>query len=423
MRSVPALAWLAWLLVTPVPISTEAFAGQQPLARTAPTGALVVDKRDKGHVTHTGSFDTFYAAVLRVAEAQGDVIFVSPFRITVGVGAIGPLGEQAVLSITLLTKPDGGAEARIASGETTPSDKNINALVKTFVDGLKDALSGVSLSVDPTRAYSLLIYVYTDPLGPELALRRRATAAVNKCLESLAVRRVSTAARERASVWLEVVSRVEGEGLTVRLTVPKAGYSTEWSHDSALNSGMASEVTNLFAAWLNVNRPILRAGFDAPPAQAVQAPAKPARAPSVPSGSSQALRLFLGPAPTAHGLVNVNADFGRTYNDLRDAYSKGDSSFRSVLALVDNRDAADLILEVTFRNDPFDIEQRQIRATLTLVGSPLHVDMNGRAGISSSLWRPQAEGLLRQTVDWVNENRSAIDAVRASRAAGGLAER
>ena len=342
--------------------------------------------------------------------------FTSRDRITVGVGAISPLGEQSTLTITLIARPDGGAEAWIVCEQATASGPSTTTHVSRYVDGLKGALRGIPPKVDPTQANRLPIYVFTDPRGPDLERRRRATEAVIECLKPLGLRRVSTAARDEARMWLELVRRVEGEGLTLRLTVPDAGYSTEWSHDSPLNSGMAEEVTNLFAAWLRVNRERLKAGSVVPPAQALQpAGTRPASS-SVPVGSSEPLRLFLGPAPAAHGFVNVNAHVGDTYYDLRQSYSKGDPSYRSGLTLVDNRDGADLILEVAFRNDPISRGKRQVRATLTVVGSPLRFDMDGRAGVTGSDWRAQAEGLLRQTVDWVTANRPAIDAVRAARA-------
>jgi hypothetical protein len=140
-----------------------------------------------------------------------------------------------------------------------------------------------------------------------------------------------------------------------------------------------------------------------------------APAPSTSTAPTEKFRLFLGPSPSEDGFINTNKDFQDSYEDLAKEY-ESDKRFHSVMVLVTNRDEADLILEVTFRNRPAFLANAQLRATLSVVGSEFRVEMDGRTGQRNTRWSIQAKGLLRQTVDWINANRAACDNVRASRA-------
>jgi hypothetical protein len=127
---------------------------------------------------------------------------------------------------------------------------------------------------------------------------------------------------------------------------------------------------------------------------------------------------LLGPAAATDGFVNVHPDFADSYRDLCKEY-QSDQSFRSVLTTVTDRNAADLVLEITYRNTPvlYAYGKEELRAMLSVMASGVTVELNGRTGAdpSSLAWRTQARALLRQTVAWIDANRAVLDQARASR--------
>ena len=215
----------------------------------------------------------------------------------------------------------------------------------------------------------------------------------------------------------------DSEGLTVRLVVPGTDYSTEWTRSSPTDAGAAEEVAQVVKAWLEENRDYLltRQGTRPVPLGRCAVP-EPANDPAAALSVSDKVRLYLGPAPSAEGFVNVNPEFAASYADLCAAYKKT-PSFNSALAVVSNRDGADLVLELTYRGQPMFSHNalEELRATLFVAGPGTRVALNGRTGIikqgnsNESAWPMQAARLLKQTVDWIGANRQAIDEARASR--------
>ena len=88
-----------------------------------------------------------------------------------------------------------------------------------------------------------------------------------------------------------------------------------------------------------------------------------------------------------------------------------------VFARVTDPSAADVVLEITRGTEPVLASNSELRATLSVTGSPLTIDLSGRAGVRDFAWRAQAANLLRQAAPWIDANRAAIDEVRALRVA------
>jgi hypothetical protein len=222
---------------------------------------------------------------------------------------------------------------------------------------------------------------------------------------------------------LEVLRVSDDEGLAVRLSVPGTGYTTEWAKSSPRDTGSAAEVVGVFKGWLALNRERLLTGRAAQPKPAVPCAVSQAAKPST-SAPDQTVRLFLGPAPTTDGFVNFDPALENSYADLCDAYTQSEAA-RSTVTLTANRDDADLVLELVYRNEPLlSPSKHELRATLFVAGRSLKVTLNSRAEAgqaalpSGDTWRTQATRLLLAAVDWVKSNGDVLGKARVSRETG-----
>jgi hypothetical protein len=393
-------------------------ARQQPSPGPPRTGVLVmVVGNPEGVVVYAKPMDAVYRSALQVAGAQGDIVEAAADAGTLkaAVGTAGANGGKVTLSIAVSKMSDGRVEVRVSPAGEADYPTAATA-TRFYVAALTAAVSG-----KPVRVRACVFSDETQQLN--VRGRREAVKDLTDELRALPVDVVPTGAKETAKVWLDVLRISDGEGLTVRLTVPGTDYSTEWTRSSPRDAGTAEELVEVFKGWLDANRDFLLTRQDTRPIPAGRCgPPESGAAPASTSASSEKVRLYLGPAPAAHGFVDVDPAFAASYTDLCLAYNKT-PSFNSALTLVSKRDAADLILELNYRNEPIHSHDalEEVRATLFVVGPGTRVALNGRTGISKvgdsreSSWPMQATRLLQQTLDWVNSNRAVIDQAKASR--------
>jgi hypothetical protein len=140
----------------------------------------------------------------------------------------------------------------------------------------------------------------------------------------------------------------------------------------------------------------------------------------LPPHPADRVTVFLGPVPGKNGFVHPYAGsrvFRDTYDDMRAVYAE-EPSLQTILRLVSRPEEADLIVEVTARITDPNTAAKTIAATLSVVGSDFtaQLDSRQRLGVVAT-WHAHAKSLLRQTADWITANRTALDRVRASRAA------
>ena len=417
------------LLVTgPVLASVEAAARQPPPPQPLRTGVLVVPKgRTEGTIVYDGSLGTIYQAALQVADAQGDEVLAdrAAGTITARVGRFRPDGSQLTLAVALSELPDRRTQVLVAANEPGPSKQPVGpakAAIEVYVAALTAVLSGKQAGAG---SRPLRLYVFTAPDGRDLKGRQESVDDLHDFLRPLPVHLVPVAAKQKAEVWLEVVRRVDGAGLTVRLTVPGTSYSTEWTEDSPRDVGLAEDIEPLVRGWLTANRERLVSGRRTQPLPAGRAcaiPADPSASPMSPPSAK--VKLFLGPAAATEGFVNFNPAFDHSYKDLCEEY-KSERRFRSVLTPVTDRGEADLILEITYRNGPLSYRHAEIRAVLFVAGTDIRLELDGRTGavpvpvdqtgVERPPWRSQANALLRQAVEWITANGPVLDKVRTRR--------
>jgi hypothetical protein len=151
--------------------------------------------------------------------------------------------------------------------------------------------------------------------------------------------------------------------------------------------------------------------------------------------SPERIKLFLGALPSAEGFTAANREFGETYRDIRDEFSK-EPAFQNELELVQTANEADLVLEIVDRGlrdtgartstgtvvgstvivgNSIPVRQKTVLAQLAVLGTAYKIDLDGRQGIKLVAYRNQAKNLLRQVVDWVHTNRGALERARTSR--------
>jgi len=157
--------------------------------------------------------------------------------------------------------------------------------------------------------------------------------------------------------------------------------------------------------------------------------------PAQPS-SPERVKLFLGAPPSAEGFTAANREFDESYRDIRGELGK-EAAFQSELELVEIADEADLILEIVDRGlrdtgartgtetviapdvivgTSAPVRQKAVLARLAVRGTEYKIDLDGRQGIKLKMtYRNQAKSLLRQVVDWVRANRSALERARENR--------
>jgi hypothetical protein len=318
--------------------------------------------------------------------------------------------------------PDGRTQVQITQREPGGGTQPVGAARATteaFVAALTAVLSGKPVD---SRLTGTRVYLFTAPTGSDLHSREHAISDLRHCLNPLPIEMVPDAAKARAQVWLEAASTTWREGLTVRLTVPGTRYSTQWIVDSPRDIGKARDIKHLFSGWLNANRERLATGRRTQPLPEGRAcVAQAAPPPSATSASFAKVALFLGPAAATDGFVSFSSGFSDSYRDLCEEY-KGDRSFRSALTIVTDRNAADLILEITSRDTTGSFPNAALRAVLLVVGDDTIAKLNGQAGVDwsayeprVSAWRLEANSLLRQTVNWIQANGGVIEKARAGR--------
>jgi hypothetical protein len=405
---------LAGLILAPA----EGGVQQQPPPGPPRTGILVMAVGNpEGIVVYAKPLDAVYRSALQVAAVQGDVAEADAAAGTIraAVGKAGADGSRATLSVAVSTMPDNRVQVRVipAGAGDYPAAAT---MTRFYVAALTAAVSG-----KPVRVRVCVFSDETQQLN--LKGRREAVKNLTGELGSLPVDVVPAGAKETAKVWLEVLRVSDGEGLTTRLTVPGTDYSTEWTRSSPRDAGAAEELIEVFKGWLNANRDYLltrQSTRPVPPGRC--GVPESASAPGSTSPLPEKIRLYLGPAPAAHGFVDADPSFAASYTDLCLAYNKT-QSLKSALTLVSNRDAADVILEVTYRGEPMYSHDalEELRASLFVAGPGTRIALNGREGISKkgnskeSSWPMQAARLMQQTLDWVNANRAVIEQARASR--------
>jgi hypothetical protein len=137
--------------------------------------------------------------------------------------------------------------------------------------------------------------------------------------------------------------------------------------------------------------------------------------------------VFLGPIPNAEGFVTAPSRLDDSYKDLRDEFRKG-RPFQQVIRLVETRDEAQLVVEVSDRGR-VDVGMRagtattngstttgmsapmlkkQLFARLAVTGSDYRLEIDGAAGLKLVTFRNQAKNVLQQIVDWVKANRAKL---------------
>jgi len=412
---------LALLMTSPVAALVQPAAAQPPPPKPAKTGVLVMAKDGtRGSVVYEDAFDAVYKAALQVAETQGEVAAADSAGGTIqaSVRPFRPDGSRLSLSVALSKLLDGRTQVQVTPedpGPGTPAVGPSKKATRSYVEALTANLAGKPLPAKPVR-----VYIFTAPTEPGLDGRKDAIADLEHCLAPLPIDMVPEAAKDMAKVWIEVMSRKRGEGVTVRLTVPGTDYTTEWARDSPRDTGLAREIKLLFEPWLSANAGFLLTGQATPPVPAGRCGASQP-APDTPTTSTtpQKVRLYLGPAPATHGILDVNRGYDASYKDLCNA-CKDDRGFGSVLTLVADRDTADLILQITYRNDPIDMGKAALRAKLVAAGLDLDLTLYGRKGVAPThtgnyLWTEQAHSLLRQTVEWIKANGAELEKARATR--------
>jgi hypothetical protein len=412
-RLVGALASVS-LIASLLPAAAWAAIAQPPPQAPPRTGILMMAVGDpSGTVVYKRGLSEVLQAAVGVAQAQGTVALADggagPIR--VGLGRVLPDGGELGLTIALSIMTDGRTQVDVTPSSPVDSPPARSA-TREYVAALTAALAGT-----PAK---MRLWIFTDETRrPNLRNRREAIRYLETHLGGLPVEPVPGDARAKARMWLEVLRVSDDEGVAVRLSVPGTGYNTEWTKSSPRDTGSAAEVVDVFKGWLALNRERLLTGRAAQPKPAVPCAVSPAAKPST-SAPDPTVRLFLGPAPTTDGFVNFDPAFEDSYADLCDAYKPSEAA-RSTFTLTANRDDADLVLELVYRNEPLlSPSKHELRATLFVAGPSFKVTLNSRAEArpaalpSGDTWRTQATRLLLATVDWVKANGAVLGKARTS---------